>query len=150
MQQCKNCYGAVANMMKPKLDEIETLRAERDSALRDAAEWKQEHENLLSVRDADLAVLSAQLTTLQAKLEAAEKRAEYSNQEMLRIAGLNAENFGRWKAAEKDAANMLSLIGDIAKVAGEDVPDAIDNDGQPYQSAALHAAILAAIASDKE
>ena len=38
-------------------------------------------------------------------------------------------------------AHLESLIADIATVAGRDTPDAIDNDGQPYQSAALAVAV---------
>lgn len=48
------------------------------------------------------------------------------------------------------ADNLLSQIGDIARVAGIDIPDCIDNDGQPYQSAALAEIIDAALKTEQE
>ena len=50
---------------------------------------------------------------------------------------LEAEN----AALKAQVAHLESLIADIAAVAGRDTPDAIDNEGQPYQSAALAVAI---------
>jgi hypothetical protein len=49
------------------------------------------------------------------------------------IEALEAEN----AALRAQVAHLESLIADIATVAGRDTPDAIDNEGQPYQSAAL-------------
>jgi hypothetical protein len=43
----------------------------------------------------------------------------------------------RVKALEGERWNLLSQILDIAMVAGDGVPDAIDNEGHPYQSRAL-------------
>ena len=91
MQQCKNCYGAVANMLRPKIGEIETLRGERDAAVRESAEWKQEHENLLSVRDADLAALSSTIETLRAQLTAAEQRAREAEKDAERLEFLESQ-----------------------------------------------------------
>lgn len=43
----------------------------------------------------------------------------------------------RVKVLESERENLLSQILDIANAAGDGVPDAIDNDGQPYQSHTL-------------
>lgn len=47
-------------------------------------------------------------------------------------------------------AHLESLIFDIATVAGRDVPDAIDNYNQPYQSQALDNVIRAATKEEKK
>jgi hypothetical protein len=49
-------------------DTITIPRADLERLQRDAELWKQEHENLLSVRDADLAALSAKIDTYKKML----------------------------------------------------------------------------------
>jgi hypothetical protein len=51
----------------------------------------------------------------------------------MRVHELETEN----AALKARVAHLESLIADIATVAGRGTPDAIDNDGYPYQSAAL-------------
>lgn len=66
MMRCENCYGTVAEMISEKIKIIEALTKDRD-------EWKQQHENLLSVREADLKVLA------QAQAEKAELEKQIEN-----------------------------------------------------------------------
>jgi BMFP domain-containing protein YqiC len=68
------------------------------------------------------------------RLAAEKNKPAYDEQQRV-IMELREEN----AALKASVAHLESLIADIATVAGRDTPDAIDNDGQPYQSAALAA-----------
>lgn len=49
-------------------------------------------------------------------------------------AALNEKAGMRVYELEQENESLRALVADIERVAGPDVPDCIDNDGQPYQS----------------
>jgi len=53
-------------------------------------------------------------------------------------------------ALQRRVEELEAWLLDIAKAAGRDVPDAIDNDGLPYQSQSFSEWIDKAINSNKE
>lgn len=66
------CAAHYAQLMGPLGAEqvgVEALRQPPSDAIRNAAEWKEHHENLLEVRQQDITVLQAKIDSLEAQLK---------------------------------------------------------------------------------